>query len=105
MNFTWREHDEARDDLHGAARWYAGIVDDLGERFLQAIEIAAESILDPTYRWGFYADRKSEPQIYARNVSGFPFQIIYVLNGDEVLVLAYAHERRQPKYWVHRLGN
>ena len=103
MTFTWLEHSEAHEELWEAALGYAGISEELGERFLHAIELALESVLDPAFRWGFYRDRVSQPQIYARSVAGFPFQVVYVLRGNEVLVLAYAHERRRPAYWAHRL--
>lgn len=104
MSFTWREHDEAHDELRQAAHRYSEISNKLGERFVSAVESALESVLDPAFRWGFYRDRISEPQVYARSVAGFPFQVVYVLRAEEVVVLAYAHERRQPEYWAHRLN-
>lgn len=39
-----------------------------------------------------------------RSVVGFRYDIKYVVHEDEVVIIAYAHERRRPEYWSHRLG-
>lgn len=70
---------------------------------MAAVDAAINSILDPAIRWGFYRALRSEPQVYSRSVTGFPFEIIYLLLKDEVLVVAYAHERRLPGYWADRI--
>jgi hypothetical protein len=32
----------------------------------------------------------------------FPYSIIYYVRGDELRVIALAHHRRRPEYWVRR---
>ena len=32
----------------------------------------------------------------------FPYSIIYYVRGDELRVVALAHHRRRPEYWVRR---
>lgn len=103
MTFTWREHVEAVDEYQAAAEWYESTRPGWGDVFMDAVDTAINSILDPAIRWGFYQDRRSEPQVYSRSVAGFPFQVIYLLVEDEVLVVAYAHERRLPGYWADRV--
>ncbi len=34
---------------------------------------------------------------------GFPYNIVYVIRGDVVFIIAIAHHRRQPGYWRTRL--
>lgn len=101
---TWREHEEALEDYRSAAAWYEDKREAWGDVFMDAVDAAVESILDPSITWGFYRDRRSTPQVYARSVPGFPFQIVYLLIEDEVFIVAYAHERRRPGYWKHRLA-
>lgn len=36
-------------------------------------------------------------------VSGFPYSVIYAESDDEIRVYAFAHHRRRPGYWRHRL--
>ncbi len=60
---------------------------------MDAVDVAIESILDPSTSWGFYRDRRRTPQVYSRSVPGLPFDIV-----------AYARERRRPGYWEDRVG-
>ncbi len=41
----------------------------------------------------------------ARGLDGFPYRIVYFTRGDEIVVVAYAHERRRPGYWKKRLSD
>ena len=77
----------------------------LGDVFMDAVDVAVESILDPSINWGFYRDRQRTPQVYSRSVAGFPFDIVYLRIDDEIYVVAYAHERRRPGYWAQRLSD
>ncbi|NLB47688.1 MAG: type II toxin-antitoxin system RelE/ParE family toxin, partial [Microbacteriaceae bacterium] len=43
--------------------------------------------------------------IRSKAVRGYPYRIVYTVEPDAVLILAYAHERREPGYWLHRLNN
>ena len=36
-------------------------------------------------------------------LSGYPYDLIYGIRGEEVVVNAVAHHRREPFYWVTRL--
>ena len=103
MTHSWREHDEALDEYRRAAKWYEGKREGWGDVFMDAVDAAIESILDPSIKWGFYRDRKRKPQIYSRSIAGFSFDIIYLLIDGEVYIVAYAHERRRPGYWKHRV--
>jgi len=101
--FSWREHDEALDEYRHAARWYEDKREGWGDVFMDAVDAAVDSILDPAIGWGLYQSRKSDPQTYARSVAGFPCTIVYLKRDDEVYIVAYAHEKRRPGYWMPRL--
>ena len=36
-------------------------------------------------------------------VHKFPYKILYSIQDDKIVVLAFAHLHRQPDYWVDRL--
>ncbi len=36
-------------------------------------------------------------------LSGFPYDLIYVVLDDEIIIVAFAHHSRQPRYWQSRL--
>ncbi|MEA2568355.1 MAG: hypothetical protein QOI24_356 [Acidobacteriota bacterium] len=41
----------------------------------------------------------------ARHISirGFPYSVVYILRPDEIYVVAIAHHRRDPNYWLPRI--
>jgi len=38
-------------------------------------------------------------------LSGFPYDLIYTVLKDEVVIVAIAHHSRRPGYWKNRLDN
>ena len=105
MTLTWREHIEALDELRAAAHWYEDQREGLGDRILDAVGAAVDSVLGPSLSWSLYKNRRLDHPIYSRSVTGFPFDIVYLRLDDAVYVIAYAHERRLPGYWRHRQGD
>lgn len=47
------------------------------------------------------------PQTFAGcqrcSVERYPYGVIYYQNGDEVVIVAFAHSKRTPFYWRHRV--
>ena len=37
-------------------------------------------------------------------VKGFPFNVVYRPSETEILIVAIAHQSRQPGYWLARVG-
>lgn len=103
MTYTWREHAEALDEYREAVTWFEVQRVGWGDVFMDAVDAAIESILDASISWGFYRARRRTPQVYSRSIAGFPFDIIYLVIDGEVYIVAYAHERRHPGYWKHRV--
>jgi hypothetical protein len=98
-----REHPAARGELRAAALRYEVQRAGLADTFLDAVDAAIDSVLDPNVHWGFYRGERSSPQIYSRSVGGFPFDIIFLRATDEVYIIACARERRRPGYWKGRV--
>lgn len=105
MISDWRQHPEAEEELARAAEWYERRESGVGYELMRSAEAAIDSILDPTVRWGYYRDRRSDPQIYSRSIVGFPLDVIYLMTEATVVVVAFAHERRLPGYWMHRIAD
>lgn len=102
--FDWREHEEALAEFTQTAEWDERRREGWGDLFVDAVDTAILSILDPMIHWGFYGNRSTKPQTYSHTIVGFPYDVIYLIVEGEILVVAYAHEKRQPEYWAHRLG-
>lgn len=101
MTFTQREHPEARAELRAGAHWY----DDpaTGQELLDATLKARQSIAQMPDAWppAFGLDR--EPIVRRKGVTGFPYAVVYYVTSSEIVILAYAHEKRRPGYWKHRV--
>ena len=44
-----------------------------------------------------------EPEIRRCLFARFPYSLIYGIEHDTIVVIAVAHSRRSPRYWIDRL--
>ncbi len=70
----------------------------LGLRFEYEIKQSLLRIKQYTRAWS--SERKEIRRYF---VHKFPFKIIYSIQKDILVVLAFAHFHRKPYYWVDRL--
>jgi plasmid stabilization system protein ParE len=54
-------------------------------------------IADAPERWP-----EIEPGLRRVLFKGFPFSVLYEVEGDCVTIIAVAHQRRRPGYWRNR---
>ena len=88
-------------ELRAAANWYSEQEPGLGEEFLAEIGRTLDSIVQAPERCPLW--RPTRP--YRRAiVHRFPYFVFYVYAQDKVRVLAVAHQRRKPGYWLRRNG-
>jgi plasmid stabilization system protein ParE len=88
---------EAEDELYGSIEYYEEIEPGLGVRFKEEVRQAIQWIhsnpLLPRIR----------PKGYRRvNLRAFPYYIAYFINADTIWILAVAHGRRRPEFWLER---
>lgn len=94
-----RLSDPAARELHRTADWYEENEPDLGVRFLNAVtECFHRMSADPE---SFPADQASR-DCRRCPVSGFPYQVLFDVNDQEIVVLAVAHNHRRAGYWRRR---
>lgn len=87
----------ARQELLEAMAYYEAEASGLGDRFLSAVEkVVAELVEFP----------ESAPivrrDIRRKLVPRFPYSLLYKRRGEEIRILAVAHQKRRPFYWVGR---
>ena len=49
-------------------------------------------------------ERPSEPVVRRALLSRFPYGLVFFDIGHEIRVVAVAHAKRDPGYWLHRLS-
>jgi plasmid stabilization system protein ParE len=70
----------------------------LGAKFDEALQAAAEAILEAPERWPLQPDGTRR---YL--VKRFPYAVIYDYQEGIVTIVAVMHLHREPGYWVDRL--
>ena len=94
---TFRFLPPAQAELLEGISYDSAIRAQLGLRFEQAVSDAVRSAVAHPERG---APRSKNTRRWL--VRGFPFRVIYRANEAEVLVVAVAHQRKQPEYWAQR---
>ena len=96
-------HPEARVELRTAAIWYDERRDGLGEEFLAEAAQLLTAVGDQPRAWPRWPGTTTgEPMIRRTAMSRFPYLAACEIHTDHVLVLAFAHARRRPLYWLGR---
>jgi plasmid stabilization system protein ParE len=92
--------DDARRELLEARDYYDEQRLGYGERFVEAVETEFALLLQfPEI------GKRLRKNVRRRNISRWPYGIVYVLDADELVIIAIAHHRRRPEYWRSRLRN
>lgn len=102
MTFPVRISEEADAEMTEAARWYETHRAGLGAEFLDAIDAAVARIAESP-RLGSPVPGISDRSIRRRAVRRFPYHLVYMELTNRLQILAVAHDRRRPGYWVNRL--
>lgn len=84
-------------DIEDAYRWYESQRVGLGDEFLAAVGTAVESLT--TYPERFPIVYR---QAHRANLRRFPYSLFHRIIGDQVVIVACMHGRRQPRRWQSR---
>ena len=89
----------AERELIAAAAWYERQQEGLGREFLEELGRAFERIKESPLT---YPPWQEDAPYRKFLLQRFPYAVFYVENDSQVSVVAVAHGRRKPGYWVHR---
>lgn len=105
MTVRWREHPAARQEFLDALAWYDDQVPGLGGRLADAFAESIQFIREWPNAAALFPGRSRTLLVRTQGIDVFPYRIIYVVREGDVVVVAYAHERRRPGYWRERLSD
>ncbi|PID76329.1 MAG: plasmid stabilization protein [Deltaproteobacteria bacterium] len=88
---------DAKEELISAIQYYENCQAGLGSRFRVAIELATQKILSSPFT---YRTLKAPFRRYL--VPKFPYSIVYSIEPNYILIIAIAHNKRKPHYWLKR---
>jgi len=96
---TYTFHPAAEAEFLESVGYYESEVPGLGGAFKEEFEALAELIGDSPKGWQV----ELKPDIRRVPLHRFPLSIIYREQPNGFQVLAVAHDRRRPYYWLGRL--
>jgi plasmid stabilization system protein ParE len=87
----------ARVDFDESFDWYAARSRLAAERFTIAVNDALKTIAENPELFAAI-----DPIHRACLVKRFPYRIVYRIEPDQIVVIAIAHAKRRPGYWIAR---
>ena len=94
----WRIETAAEAELAEAAEWYDATRVGLGAELLDEFDSGVRRIVEFPHAWQPLSPRTRQHQLHR-----FPYAIVYQVRDDEIVIVAVAHLRRQPRYWRGRI--
>ena len=87
-----------------AGDWYERQRPDLGVDLADEFTRAIDAIAKRPSTWPLWPGVGEDLGVRRFLLARFPFAVAYLIVGQEVVVLALAHVRRRPGYWLQRLA-
>jgi len=94
---------EAVVELAEAALWYEARQSGLASRFLQEIDQTRQAIQSRPLNFPRLANIAKDLEIRRALLPRFPYALVFFELPSEIRVLAVAHAKRRPDYWLNRL--
>jgi plasmid stabilization system protein ParE len=88
----------ARAEMAEAKRYYERQQRGLGLAFQHEAAISARRILEQPLAWQVEID-----PVRRFLFNRFPYKMLYVIRGERIIVLAVAHQHRNPDFWIERI--
>jgi toxin ParE1/3/4 len=96
-------HPEARAELRRAALWYDERRSGLGDEFVAEVSAALDRIADVPESYPAWPRTRAAGSVICKApIHRFPYVIAFEKHEQYVLVLAVAHTKRRPLYWLTR---
>ena len=76
----------------------------MGERLLAAFDAAVVIVAEAPTRWPLAPHVSIALGVHRYLLKQFPYGLLYRLVSDDQLeIVAFAHQKRKPRYWMARL--
>jgi toxin ParE1/3/4 len=96
----YRFHPEARIEARSATSWYREESREAARGFTAAIAEGMQSIRERPGAWPTWRRTELRHRVLRR----YPYSIFYLVEDDVVVVVAVAHHKQRPGYWLERLS-
>jgi hypothetical protein len=94
---------EVPDELAEAVLWYEARKQGLGSEFLDEVEATLPLIGSRPRSFPRLQGVDATLEIRRALLDRFPYALVFLVQEEEVRVLAVAHAKRRPEYWLNRI--
>ena len=98
----WQYQPEAREEVVEAARYYEEQRSGLGDEFLEAFERMLLDADAAPERAARHPEAPRELGLRRLRMSRFPYVVVFFDEPSGHRIVAVAHVRREPMYWLSR---
>jgi len=91
---------EAKAELDDAIDYYELQVTGLGATFKDIAKSTIKRISTFPMAW-----TEIRPEIRRCIMHKFPYNVLYSVEEETILIIAIAHHHRNPNYWIERISN
>jgi plasmid stabilization system protein ParE len=98
MNRRLTLRTQAELEIGEAAVWYEGCGAGLGHDFLRAVDAGLAAIQRNPFQYQIMSG-----ELRRAGLRRFPYGLIYRCRDQEIIVVACAHGRRDPRRWQERV--
>lgn len=95
-------HPEARQELRSAALWYDERRPGLGVELVAEVSGILDRIVGAPLSFPLWPGLKDNKTIRRAVVPRFPYLVVFESQKRRLIVLAVAHAKRRPLYWLAR---
>lgn len=93
---------EATREMAEAASWYESKQPGLADRFLEEVENQVALVREHPSAFPVLRDT-SKAEVRRALLPRFPYALVFFELNTEIWIVAVAHQKRKPGYWLHRL--
>lgn len=94
---------EVPEELAEAALWYEARKQGLGGEFLAELEATLPLVGSRPRSFPRLQNIDATLEVRRALLARFPYAIVFLVREEEVRVLAVAHTKRRPGYWLNRV--
>lgn len=93
----------AEDELHHVRAYYDGDSPGLGATFAERVRDAIAYVMEWPEAGSPFLDRRIKHKVRKYRVGRFRYDLVVIVEGDTLVVIAISSHRRKPGYWLRRL--
>lgn len=97
-------HPTAAEEATAAAEWYSAEQSELGEDFTQELAHSVARLRQLPLPSVPHPYTPKQAKVQRLMMRRFPYDVVFIVRNETVLIIAVAHQSKRPGYWKTRLS-